>query len=328
MLSPLLCAALALAAPADEPRDAPPVRMFMEIFPRSPMLGDVLIVKITAFNGGKEVVPLSEEYEPAFGEILIQIGYARPYRYFWRGPGGFLIGPEGVSAPPVPLPPREKRVVFFGAMELPPIRDIRRDFWTELVKERGSVSIVARLGCRGCETFWSHESFRLHPRPKEEVEALLDAYAQKMPKGFDDWGKLTPNNLGLASFPPYSSTPEELAELEAKLSDGTLRDILRATRLLQIVADKDGARDAAQRRVAAKELIALLGASAELERQWLAYNIFKRYYRRIAELDEIEWELMKAAAEDIPDLLMDKSDGNGATYAERWPLIKRRREEK
>lgn len=313
MFSPLLCAALALAAPGDEPPDTPSITAHMEVFPKRLMLGDLVFVKITAFNHGKKAVPLPEWYDALSGGLLIQIGGKRSYRYFWR-PGGFSIGPLGWPIPLMPLPPGEKRVVFFGAIKLPPIREIRRDFWTDMIQEKGWIDVQARLVHPKGETlrpFTSIEEIR--PRPPEEIAAMTEAFAKRSPR----------------SSPGWPTNPEKLAELVAKLSDGTLRDMLRARRLTQIIdADKAHPRGDASRRAAIEELIALLDESAELERQWLAFGIFKRHYRRSAALDQIEWELIKAVVEKVPDFLMNQNDGNGATYAERWLLIERRRGEK
>jgi hypothetical protein len=341
MLSPLLCAALALAAPADEPRDVSAFGMVMEIYPDSPMPGDVAFVKITAFNTGKQAVPAPQWRGGAFdaptfqidGPHYGQIGGQRHYHYFWSGFGDNYEE----TVPPAPLPPGEKRVVFFGVLELPPIGDIGRNFWTELVKEDLPVTINAYLGYRGCEKSkrrWAARGFRFRPRPSEEVAALLEAYAREPPQDAGNRDKIVLDRLWLYSFPAGMAAPEKLAALESKLSDGTLRDVLHAGRLLKIViADQDHPRGAVPRRAALEELTDLLDArGAELEHQWLEYKALKhlhhrdllqKYRRRGGRTDEIERELVQALAERLPEFLLDKA---APKRAEVWPFLKQKKQ--
>jgi hypothetical protein len=309
MLPQFLCAALALAAPVEKPR----VHMYMDIYPESPMLGDLVIVRIMAVNIENTAVPA----QPWYYFPMFEVGCSEsPYRYR-------LIKPESRGAlgkrPRISLAPGERRIVAFDAIELPPIRDIRRDFWVEAQKMGDSIFVVAKGGTL---PLWVREDFdKIRLRPPKEVAALLDAYAQERPQGYLS---ASGPSFGLKSFPWHLATPEKLAELESKLSDGTLRDILRATRLFQIVVvDRNQPRGAAQRRAAAKELLALLDESAELERQWLGYNIFKWFYARTVEPDQIEREFVQAVVRRVPETLVRDFIGHVPGMERFWPALTR-----
>lgn len=322
MFSSLLCVLLAFAAPAERPR----VSMMMECCPESPQLGDVMIVKITARNHGDAPVDIPSVYDPILGYLRIQIRSTRePYSYEWAGHGhgmGYI--------PLVPLAPGETRVVAFEAIELAPGTDIRHDFWTDLADADGSVQVQANLSHPDGDRYCAYDSLRtLKRRAPREVDALIEAYTSERPNGSDFDYAPQPAGFGVFSFPGHLATPGKLAELEAELSEGTLRDVLRTSRLMQIISKGDDPfdHDDAQRRAGSQELLSLLDSREPLEREWLAMNIFEWFYDYGAAHDQIpdiiEWEFVEAVAERLSHPTVGKIVGRATGGLRYWPFLEK-----
>lgn len=264
MLSPLLYAALALAVPGEQPR----VGMEVECFPESPKLGDVVFIKVTAVNRGEAAAPLPTSYSPLLSSLRLELHSASsPYGYTWRGPGAGMVG--GVSL--APLAPGDHRVVAYETIEMPPISDIRHDFWSGIVREPG-LWLLLTMSHPKIEAFRSTKVLRkIQPRTPEEIEAVVHLFDDGPPANEDDWATPQPSHFGLASYPAHMATREKLVELESKLSEGTLRDILHLTRLMQDVYDEP---DEGKQIEAVDKVLHFLDTLPEIEREILAMRVF------------------------------------------------------
>jgi len=295
--SAILYAFVALAAPAG---GEDPLLWRVEVFPQTLLLGDVAIVRVTASNRGDEPVPLPTRYHSELAHLTFEISNVHsPYHYVWRGRG------HGTGdVPVVPLGPGDERVVAFETVEVPPAGEMERDFWTgttENPADRDGFVLTTKAWHPAVAARSQGTLFRcLGPRPEAEVAALCEVHRQAPPEPFGgSVDTVAPVHFGLWSYPVHMATPEVLAGLEAKLSPGTLRDVLRATRLVQLVAVTDERvhlDDPAERRARSGELIALLDSCDPLERDWLGQRMLRWFRSRHAPVDEIELALCQAVA--------------------------------
>jgi len=310
MFAPFFCVLMALAGPGN---DDSPVEIEMEISPETIQLGDVLFVKITVTNVGDEPVPLPGTYDRVLGTLRYDLTHYRSrYSFEWSGELGHGSGSGGMQ----PLRPRESRVVVWDALQVPPVRHIRRDFWSELSQMDRKPFLRAVM----CEKPMRKldalvQGPELKPRADDEVERLLNAYGETSPERMVFGTRPVPADFGLWSFPSHVATPEKLAALEVKLSEGTLRHIVRMTRLMQLIAiteDEDAvhSKNDVERRARCKELLALLDSCHDLEREWLGQKVLEWFYARTIQPDLIEQALVEAVIKRLPETLVDEVRGH------------------
>ena len=295
----------------------------MEIYPERIRLGDVLIVKVTAHNRGEDPVGLPSVYDPTLSYLRVEIGDPNAqYRYTWRGHGHGLG-----KIPLTPLAPGDRRVVVFEAIEFPSVTELDRDFWEDMANDGRPAEVVVRMSHPDGKSFVKQDVvYTILERNAPETVALKGLYAEDAPIQGSYVGP-QPAHFGVSSFPSHMATAENLEELEGQLEGGTLRDIIRATRLMRIVTSLEETRghSNAERRAAAQHLLALLDQSEGLHREWLALNIFKWFYSHRTGPgivpDMVEWDFVEDITERLPERMVDEVVGHALGGLQYWPFL-------
>jgi len=270
MLWPLICLATSATAPAAEGGS---LAVTMEVSPEMVRPGDLLFVTVTATNRGDEPVLLSTWY----GRELSTLGYElihqeSRYSFHWRG--GQASGAAGTKW----LPPGESRLVVCDALEFPPADHFSRDFWAELLASPERPYLRATLRQRETEPREvSIAGPEMVGRPKAEAEWLGRLFAESarrrahgsMPEGFD-LVRPHPADFGLASLCASGEVVSSLLSAEAKLSAGSLRDVVRLTNAMRAIYQ--GETEPA-RLDAVGDLLGWLDGLPEIERHYFAMRI-------------------------------------------------------
>lgn len=259
MLWTLLLALLGLGAPAEK---ASALYVRVEVAPTKARLGDVLFVRVSLKNRGDTAVLAPETCWP-------QLELEDPVedtRY------SFVSSPVGCGSPPkhVLLQAGQTRIVGGGVIRLPRLDRIHFRFWNPKSWAPREYSLIAH--CAGTVGF-SELDISIRRRPNKEMAALLEfydgGYHAPVPPGWDTY-RPTLGIFGLLSFPMVCSVPDELAAIEAKLSPGSLREIVHATRLTAELYD---AETLTEKRKATRELLRWLDKRPEIQRHIMASSL-------------------------------------------------------
>ena len=263
MLTPTLALALATLLPAhDVPKD---LHLKVEVTPKEIQLGDVIFVRVSVVNLGKDVV-----MAPAPGTFELSLAFRlwdeREDIEYNFPMSGMLMGGGAMKKP---LEPGEQRLVAHGVLPMPQLDKTAGRFWDPQRWPPGEYHLFA-----SCQGIRGSESIIIKRRPEKEMEALLKQYGAGPKERFPrDWDVFRPTlgRFGLLTFPIRCSKPENLAALEKLLSPGSLRNVAHVTRLTQAVYDTG---DIDQKRQATKELLKWIDSRPEIEREYLAQEIY------------------------------------------------------
>jgi hypothetical protein len=264
MLPTLLLHLALLGASPDAPES---LWLQVEAVPTEARLGDVLFVRISVHNRGDQpaLAPVDCMMETGTLRLTLDDPEERT-AYTFRADGT----PAGFEPRRSVLSPGEARVLNVTMVRLPRLRMLSYRFWNPQLFGRRKLSLRAVIG----ELRGTSSPIVVECRPQSEMATLLEYYdgGSRFATYPADWEIYRPSlaTFYLLSFPPQCSYPDKLTALEDALSEGSLRDLVHATRLTQAVYD---APSLDERRKATDALLQWVDAQPEIERQWLAMQI-------------------------------------------------------
>jgi hypothetical protein len=260
-------------------------------------LGDLVYVKLTVKNAGKEALVIPRTFTRNLGTLRFELYDRDAYLYRFQ-PDGAGWGEVGES----PLKAGRTRLIY-DCLRLPRCDQLDHDFWKPAGYE---LTASIRVGTR-----WFHSGahpIALQGRSQEELAAIKEFYdggifKHRRPPA--DWGIHGPSLgwFGLGTFPTHVNTTEKLTEFEAKLSPGTLRNVVHLTRLAQAVYD---AKATAEKREATTELFAWLDSMPDVEREWLALKLVSWSLQNKG-LGEFSFEFTDQVIPRLPDQCGDRN---------------------
>lgn len=238
----------------------------MEVTPTDVLLADVVFVRLSVKNPGRRPVLAPRACYLETGTLHLDLLDSEEQTIFEFPPDGCPCGGELDMAA---LEPGHSRDIVLMMVRLPRLDQVKFRFWNPALFKSGTYVLRAR--CNGLQE--ASTAIRVQPRPQAEMAAILkhfeDGAREPMPK---DWPTFRPSlsMFYLWPFPWKANRPENLSSLEELLSPGSLRDIVRLTRLAQAVYD---AKELGDRREATTELLEWLDRRSEIERHWMAMNL-------------------------------------------------------
>jgi hypothetical protein len=238
----------------------------VEATPTEIYVGDVVFVNITVTNKGNQPVLLPAEPLPAW------YLYVNDHKRQTRFTLGAEFGVDG-GIGPHQIMPGERSPYLRGSPSLVNVPGwywLDAPFWAPetLSEGRYVLSFGLRVGGSG----WvggQGPTLTIRPRPEAEMAKVLELCDSRSPAQRDfppDWDSARPSLAWFAYplAPPRASTDENLATLDAILSPGTLRDLVRLTRRAQALYDTE---DLEQKRKNLAELLDWLETFPHVQRQ-------------------------------------------------------------
>lgn len=291
MFAAWLIAAAISGAP---PHTSQSLRWLLDVTPVEVRLGDVLFVRLSVENRAREAIPVPASCSLELGMLHLKLYDPEEHTSYTFKPDGCPIGDRGQ---PIVLGCGKTHIVSLVMIPLPRLDRMLYRFWNPVHWRRGHYWLTAE--CAGVSNAPLVEIL-IERRPDEEMAGLLKSHEggwrAPIPPG---WETHRPS-LGtfyLLSFPMGTSTPEKLAVLDKTLSPGSLRDIVRATRLTQAVFDT---KDFPAKRGATAQLLQWLDAQPEVERQWMTVQL-NSWGASNRDLGEFHAEFMDEIISRLPD---------------------------
>ncbi len=203
----------------------------MRMTPHAPRVHivDPLYLKLVVRNQGDKAIVLPGGFSREIGTMRIELYAADGFAYRFNPEGAGVGGVTDVS-----LRPGEE-IVMYEQLFIAPVGELDRDFW-----KIGGGELTASVRLRpSLELRSGAFSLGIAPRPEAECALIKDIYG-KGPAEFrqshgHDADLPTLNTYGLLRFPLRASKPETLEALDAQLSPGSLKNIVRATRYTQAI---------------------------------------------------------------------------------------------
>jgi hypothetical protein len=269
MLSGLLVGLLGLGAEATE---AKALYVRVEVTPMEVRLGDILFLRVSLENRGDAAIPVPRWPSSSFvlddPDEYTRYDFSLDLRDFSAIASEAAPGPKPKD---VLLEPGQTRLVDVTILPLPSLNRVTFRFWNPKTWRSGGYCL--RTYCAGVWGSAARE-IRISPRPEEEMAALLEYHRGPGPIATPPPGwvleRPSLHTFHLLSFPVYSNMPQDLAAVEQKLSPGSLRDVVHATRLAAAVFD---AKMTTDRRAAAAVLLRWLDERPEIQRQCMAPSL-------------------------------------------------------
>jgi len=242
----------------------------VEATPTELYVGDVIFVRVSVTNNGKEAVVLPGWFSRFLGNMFLSI-------YDRKGGSSFTLRPYGHGmggADPREVKPDERWFLSgYSAVNVPRIESTGKPFWNPQEPSEDGYYLSASLSlARRVRLVGSGSTLDIRPRPKAELAKLREICGMRSAAGRDlppnwDFARPTLNWFAFPLAPPQASTTENLATLEAVLSPGTLRDLVLLTSRAQAVYD---AVEVEQRRKNLNELLNWLETLPEIQRKYMA----------------------------------------------------------
>lgn len=258
---------VALSVAAEVPGSADSVYVVVRTVPSDVRLGDVVFMEVSVRNGGDQPAQVPTRCNVKTATLRVELFdrvEATRFYFLWDCcPGSADLREEA-------LEPGEVRVLALQMVEVPRLDWTQRRFWDPNKWRPDDYRFDVR--CSGLPPSATPYIY-IDRRPEKEMEALLKYYdggfKAPAPPGWDYY-RPTLGFFGLLSFPAVCSLPDELAAIEQKLSAGSLRDMVHATRLTAEVYD---AKSPEEQRRAADVLFQWLDAQHEIARHWMAMRL-------------------------------------------------------
>lgn len=245
----------------------------VEAAPTELHVGDVVFVRISVTNNGKEPVFLPGWLSRFLANLRLHINDRQRESRFTLQPYGHGMG----GADPREVKPGERWFLHgYSRVHVPPIESTGNPFWSpQGLSENGYDLSVSLILTPRVHVVAFGPTLKIRPRPQAELAKLLELCGMHGARRTDippDWDH-SPPNLNWFAFPlapARASTAENLATLEAVLSPGTLRDLVRLTRRAQAVYDAQGVE---QKRMKLDELLSWLERLPEVQRQCMTSGL-------------------------------------------------------
>lgn len=289
---------------ADEPLC--PIQVRLELSSTELLLADPVYARLTLKNVGDtdvDVLPPTRD----IGTLRFDV-HSDDHLAIRLWPDGEGIG----SNSKVRLKPSEEYEVW-DRLRLPRVAHLEKPFWNTEAMEY----VVATVRITNELQVLSNPAYiTLSKRPQKEIDLLLKTYNTKdTPEDQLSTYRATLNVFGLGGFPQSASKPSILARLDETLSPGTLKNVVRVTRLVQSFDDAENAEDRTQ---LLHDLTKWVDALPEIERHWLSKQIYDLGTNdRKAHLLDL--------AESFNDRIPDKMGSRSGLRQQRADEIERRR---
>lgn len=258
---------LFMAAPADDS-----ILVQFEFDEYRYRLGDVAFGRVTIKNCGQEPVhDVPTRFASLVSTAFYDLSFTM-YPYSFQFVYADSAKGQG-KGPNQSMKPGESRIVDYPLLGLPEPKHFDHDFWLRAVDHPGRVGVTLRLDWGAKRLLKSAGELRLCERPEREMEFLRKLFRESEVERDAGGG----NHVLYRPHPSYFGVNivhehliERLIAFEAQLSPGTLRDIVKLTRLVRVLYSP---KDPETRDATIAELLKWLDTLPAIEREVFAIQL-------------------------------------------------------
>jgi hypothetical protein len=243
-----------------------------EFDPNTFRVGDVAFGRVTIENRGEHAIEnVQTRYASICGSAFYTLSFAfYPYSFrFDYAPSASGQGKEYEQT----MQPGEKWIVDYPLLAMPEPKYFGDQFWSDLKRRPGQVNVRLYGELRGKISLKGSGSLYFRERPEREMEFLRGLFKRSHTLDDGSFGKydLHRTTAGVFGLDVCDENlTEGLIAFEEQLSLGTLRDIVKATRLMRVL---DSPKDPETRDATIVELLKWLGTLPTIQREVFAIEL-------------------------------------------------------